>query len=370
MRLKGLYISGVISVVSIALLFSCYRPDHTSPSSHQSASSTQNAQYTWSMVTTWPPNFPIIQESCVEFARRVEKTSQGRIKIHVYAGGELIPSLEVFDAVSTGTAALGHGSAYYWAGKVPSAQFFSTVPFGLNAMNQNTWIDEGGGIELYREIYDRYNLYPFLAGNTCAQMGGWFNKEITSIDDFRGLKMRIPGLGGKIVKKVGGTPVLLAAGEIYTSLERGIIDATEWIGPYHDYFMGFSEISKYYYAPGWHEPGTTLELIVNKQVYESLPEDLQLLLEANVSWLNTTIMQKMQYYNSTYLDKLREEGVDVRVFPPEVLQKLQSASQEVIEEMAEEDPEVRKVYDSFLAYKNTANDYLQINEQPITDLEQ
>lgn len=359
----------ILTFFCLILLLSCYRPNHSATADNSQSNNLQEAQYNWNMVTTWPPNFPIIQEACDEFANRVEIATQGRVKIHVYAGGELIPALEVFDAVSTGTAVLGHSSAYYWSGKVPAAQFFSTVPFGLNALNQNTWIQYGGGIELYREIYAPHNLYPFLAGNTCAQMGGWFNKEINTIEDFSGLKMRIPGLGGKILKKVGGTPVLLSGGEIYTSLERGIIDATEWLGPYHDSFMGFADISKYYYAPGWHEMGTTLELIVNKQVYESLPEDLKILLDTESAWLNQTITQQMQYYNSTYLEKLRNQGVDIRIFSPEVLAALKKASDEVIQEMCDEDPEILKVVTSLNTYKKAADDYFTITETPLINIQ-
>ena len=197
------------------------------------------------MVTTWPPNFPILGEGCKLMADWVEKMSGGRLKIQVFGGGELVPPLEAFDAVSSGSVELANGASYYWAGKVPSAQFFATVPFGMNAQQMNGWILSGGGQELWDEVYAPFNVKGYPAGNTGVQMGGWFNKEINSLDDLKGLKMRIPGLGGKVINKAGATAVNVAGGEIYTNLERGVIDATEWIGPFHDYKMGFHKIAKY-----------------------------------------------------------------------------------------------------------------------------
>ena len=195
--------------------------------------------YEWKLVTTWPPHFPILGEYVDEFAKWVEQMSNGRLKIQVYGGGELVPALEVFDAVSGGVAEMGHGSAYYWAGKLPSAQFFGSVPFGMNAQQVNAWLYFGGGLDLWRELYSEHSLVPFVCGNTGGQMGGWFNKEINTMKDFVGLKMRIPGLGGKVIAKTGATSILAPGGELYTDLDRGVIDALEWIGPYHDSIMGF-----------------------------------------------------------------------------------------------------------------------------------
>ena len=215
--------------------------------------------YKWKMVTTWPPNFPVLGEACGLYADLVRTLSGGRIDIKVYGGGELVPPFESFDAVRSGAAEMGSGAAYYWAGKIPAAQFFASVPFGMNAQQLNAWMLTGGGMELWRELYRSFGLEPIVGGNTGVQMGGWFNREINSLDDLKGLKMRMPGLGGKVLERAGGTPVLLPGADLYTGLERGIIDATEWIGPYHDYKMGFHQIAKYYYAPGWHETGTILE---------------------------------------------------------------------------------------------------------------
>ncbi|NND32940.1 MAG: TRAP transporter substrate-binding protein [Saprospiraceae bacterium] len=320
-------------------------------------------KYKWNMVTTWPPNFPILGEGCNKFAEWVDQMSGGRLKIRVYGGGELIPALEAFDAVSSGTAQIGHGSAYYWAGKIPAAQFFASVPFGMNAQQVNAWIQSGGGMELWRELYAPFNLIPFLAGNTNAQMGGWFNKEINSLDDIKGLKMRIPGLGGRVIERAGGSAILSAGGEIYTNLERGVIDATEWIGPFHDYKMGFHEIAKYYYSPGWHEAGTALEVFINSGIYQSLPYDLQAILEAACARLNLYMMTELEVKNAEYLAIMREEGVDIRTFPTEVLDALKALTAEVIQEMTDKDPKSAKVYASFKAFKAMDKDWSNLTER-------
>ncbi len=206
----------------------------------------------WKMVTTWPPNLPVLQTGAERFAKRVEEATGGQLKIQVFAGGELVPPLGVFDAVSEGTVECGSGAAYYWAGKVPAAQWFAAVPFGFNAQGINAWFYSGGGLQLWEEVYAPFNVIPRPQGNTGVQMGGWFRKDMNTIDDYKGLKMRIPGLGGKVISKAGGTVVLLPGGEIFTSLERGVIDATEWVGPMHDLRMGFYKAAKNYYYHGWH----------------------------------------------------------------------------------------------------------------------
>ncbi|MBK8506498.1 MAG: TRAP transporter substrate-binding protein [Saprospiraceae bacterium] len=310
-----------------------------------------NKKYKWNMVTTWPPNFPILGEGCNKFAQWVDQMSGGRLQIRVFGGGELIPALEAFDAVSSGTAQIGHGSAYYWAGKIPAAQFFASVPFGMNAQQVNAWIMSGGGMALWRELYEPFHLIPFLAGNTNAQMGGWFNKEINNIDDLKGLKMRIPGLGGRVFERAGGSAILSAGSEIYTNLERGVIDATEWIGPFHDYKMGFHKIAKYYYSPGWHEAGTALEVFINKSSYESLPKDLQVILETAAARLNLYMMTELEVRNAEYLKIMRAEGVDIRPFPAEVLAVLKETTKQVIAEMAANDPKSARVYEAFKSFK-------------------
>ncbi|MEM9849322.1 MAG: TRAP transporter substrate-binding protein, partial [Bacteroidota bacterium] len=270
-------------------------------------------------------------------------------------GGELVPPLECFDTVRSGAAEMGSGAAYYWAGKVPAAQFFATVPFGMNAQQMNAWLISGGGLQLWRDLYADFNLIPFVFGNTGVQMGGWFNRAIDTIADFKGLKMRMPGLGGKVLARAGGTPVLLAGSEIYTGLERGVIDATEWIGPFHDYKMGFHQIAKYYYTPGWHEPGTVLELIVNKAAYEALPDDLQAMISVAAKAVNNWVLLELESKNAEYLARLiAENEVEIRRFPSEILAQLRTYTQEILAEFTAKDTYAKKVYDSFLAYRKKA----------------
>lgn len=321
-------------------------------------------KYEWKMVTTWPPNFPVFGEGCTLFANLVEVMSGGRMKIKVYGGGELVPPLESFDAVRSGAANCGHGAAYYWAGKSAAAQFFAAVPFGLNGQQMNTWIMQGDGMKLWEELYADFGLVPMLAGNSGVQMGGWFNREINSLEDLKGLKMRIPGLGGKVLEKAGGAPVLLAGGELYTGLERGIIDATEWVGPYHDYKMGFHQIAKYYYTPGWHETGTTLELFFNKKDFEALDKPLQGILRAAAAQVNQWIFYEFEMQNAIYLEKLiNEENVAIRNYPKEVLNKLRSYTQEVIDEIIATDPFSKKVYRSYDQFRKRAQAWANVTEK-------
>jgi len=309
-------------------------------------------KYNWKMVTTWPPGLPVLQTGCERFAQRVKEATDGRITIQVFAGGELVPPLGVFDAVSEGTVEVGSGASYYWAGKSPAAQWFSAVPFGLNAQGNNAWFYSGGGLQLWEEVYAPFNLVPRPQGNTGVQMGGWFRKEMNSIDDYKGLKMRIPGLGGKVVAKAGGTVVLLPGGEIFTSLERGVIDATEWVGPMHDLRMGFYKAAQYYYYPGWHEPGTTLEVMFNKKIYDSLPKDLQATLDAVAMETNIWSLSEFEAGNGAALQELiTKHKVELRQFPEPLMDSLRQLAKEVLEEEAAKDAMSRKVNDAFQKFK-------------------
>ncbi|MHB8763539.1 MAG: TRAP transporter substrate-binding protein [Deferrisomatales bacterium] len=321
-------------------------------------------KYNWKMVTTWPPKFPVLGVGAEKMAQWVEEMSDGRIKIHVYGAGELIPAMEIFDAVSQGTVELGHGASYYWAGKVPAAQFFSAVPFGFNAQQINAWFYAGGGLELWREVYAPFNLVPFPAGNTGVQMGGWFRKEIKSVADLKGLKMRIPGLGGKVLAKAGGSAVLMAGGEIFTNLERGVIDATEWVGPFHDLKLGLHKAAKFYYYPGWHEPGTCLECFINKKVWEELPKDLQNVLYTATMRENLWTLAEFDAQNGEALKELVEKhGVQLRRFPDEVLKELRKLSDEVLAEAAAGDPMTKKVYEGFKAFRARVEPWTEVSER-------
>lgn len=323
-----------------------------------------NKSYRWKMTTTWPPNFPVVGEGCKMLADWVGRMSGGRMEITVYGGGELIPALEGFDAVSSGAVEMNHGAAYYWAGKLPAAQFFAAVPFGMNAQQMGSWILSGGGQQLWEELYAPYDLSPVICGNTGVQMGGWFNKEINSLGDLQGLKMRMPGLGGKVLAKAGGTPMLVSGGEIYTNLERGVIDATEWIGPYHDYLMGFHQVARYYYYPGWHEPGPVLEMILSKSKFEALPTDLQEIVKTACYRLSRWMMAEFDAKNAEYLRKIMDEGqVQIKAFPGEVLSGLRKATRETLDELATSDPPSRKVHAHFEAFRAKLRPWMEIGER-------
>ncbi|KAA3656122.1 MAG: ABC transporter substrate-binding protein [Calditrichaeota bacterium] len=318
-------------------------------------------KYSWRMVTTWSPHFPVLGEGVDEFAKWVKQMSQGRLSIQVYGANELVPAFESFEAVRQGTAQMSHGAAYYWAGKVPAGQFFSTVPFGMNTQQMNAWLTAGGGMKLWEALYAPFNLIPFAAGNTGMQMGGWFNKMINSVSDIQGLKMRIPGLGSKVINKCGGSGLATPGAEIYTNLERGVIDATEWIGPYHDFLKGFHKIAKYYYYPGWHEPGTVLELAVNKSAFEELPTDLQEIIRAGAARLNGRILYEFDAKNGEYLSKLiNEHNINLQKFPDDVLATFKKYADEAIEELVSSNADAAKIYASYASFRNQISAWEEI----------
>ena len=340
------------------------------PPSNSSQQADKNQSFEWKMVTTWPPGFPVLQKGAERFADNIRAMSNGRLNIKVYAGGELIPPLQTFEAVSQGSVEMGHGSAYYWAGKVPEAQFFSTVPFGMTARGMNAWLYDGGGLELWREIYKPFHVIPFPLGNTGVQMGGWFNKEINSLEDIKGLKMRIPGLGGKVLAKAGGNPILLAGSEVYTALERNTIDATEWIGPYHDQRLGLYRAAKHYYYPGWHEPGTVLELTINQRAWESLPTDLQAIISNAAQAENLRMLSEMEQKNMAALEQLRKrEGIEIHRFPNEVLSRLKKLTNETLIEEAERDPKFKRVYDAYQNFRKKNDAWSAISENAYLAIE-
>ena len=325
--------------------------------------------YNWKMVTTWPPKLPVLQEGCERLAKRIGELSDGRLQIKVYAAGELVPAMGIFDAVSQGTVEVGSGASYYWAGKAPAAQWFAAVPFGMNAQGLAAWFHGGGGLKLWEETYAPFNLIPRPGGSTGVQMGGWFNKKINSIEDYKGLKMRIPGLGGKVIAKAGGTVVLLPGGEIFTSLERGVIDATEWVGPLHDLRMGFYKAAKYYYYPGWHEPGTYLEYFFNKKAYESLPKDLQHIIDAACMENEHWVLAQFDARNGAALQTLiNKHKVNLIKFPDTVLDDLRQLAAEVVAEEAAKDAMSKKVNDAFQNFQKVVGTWGSVSEKAYYDI--
>ena len=323
----------------------------------------KSAKFKFKLASTWPPKMPILQDAVDLFAKLVNTSSDGELQVKVYAGGELIPPLEVFDAVSQGHLEMGVGSPYYWAGKSPIAQFFSAIPFGLNSSQFNAWLQFGGGQQLWEETYKPFNIVPISFGNTGPQMGGWFKKKVSSVEDIKGLKIRMPGLGGKAIAKLGASVVLLSGSEIYTSLERGAIDATEWINPFHDKRLGFNRAAKYFYYPGWHEPQANLELMVGKKAYNSLPPHLREVVKLACASVASWTFLNSEAQSGSALAELKASGTEVLPFPDEVLLKLKKASSEVVQELAGSSPLGMKVYGSYSKFSKTIESWAKVSEE-------
>jgi len=335
---------------------------------HTNAVADDNKVYQWKMVTTWPPKFPVVDQAITRMITNIETMSRGRLKIEHHPGGTLIPPMETFEAVRGGMAQMGSSCSYYWGGKVPEAPIFTTVPFGMTPQERISWYYNGGGLELWHELYKDYNIVPFPMINTGVQMGGWFNKEINSLADLKGLKMRIPGFGGKVMAKAGVNVVLLPPSEIFVSLERGVIDATDWIAPYHDKRMGLYQAAKYYYYPGWHEPSTVGELLINKKAWESLPPDLQTIIKCAAADCYIWSLGEFDSLNGDALKELVDKhGVIVLKFPEDVLSELKKLSKEVMEKEAAKSPKMKKIYESFDNFRAKSSFWTKVSTEGFLD---
>lgn len=312
-------------------------------------------KFQWKMTTTWPPGLPFYQSgpgTAEGLAKNIEDMSGGRLKIKVYAAGELIPAFGGFDAVQQGTVEMNHGVAYYWSGRRSALEYFGTVPFGMSFQGQNAWYYHGGGLELWNQILGDFGMVGMPCGNTGVQMTGWFKNPIKSVGDLNGLKMRIPGLGGKIYATLGVKVVLLPGGEIFPALERGVIDAAEWVGPFQDRRLGLHKAAKNYYTTGWHEPSTTSDLIINKKAWGGLPKDIQAIIQAAARDANITSHTWAEANNGAALDDLvKNQGVKAQPLPNEVVKALHVKAKEFLAAEAAKDPITKKVYDSYFAFK-------------------
>ncbi len=321
-------------------------------------------RYRWKIVTAWPKNFPAIGTGTQRIADSIEQMSDGRLEVKVYGGGELVPPFEVFDAVREGISEMGHDAPYYWLAKHSAMPFFCSVPGGLTAQEHAAWINFGGGQELWDELYAGFGLKPFLAGSGGPNVGGWYQKEIKGLDDFKGLRMRIPGLGGEVMARLGAVPVNLPGSEILPALQTGAIDATEWVAPYNDLAFGFHKVAKYYYAPGVHEPGPGLALTVNSEAFDELPADLQAIVKRAAGDEAFRMLCEMTYGNAEALGVLLNKyNVELRKFPDEVYAAMLKAGADVARETSEKDSFTRKVYDSWSTFREKA-----ITLAPLTEL--
>jgi TRAP-type mannitol/chloroaromatic compound transport system substrate-binding protein len=323
----------------------------------------------WTMVTTWPEKFPGLGTSAERLAQRITAMSGGELAVKVAAAGTVVPAFGSFDAVAQGSVEMGHGASYYWQGKSKSFNFFAAVPFGLTAQELSAWIHYGGGQALWDEGYAKFGLKPFLAGNTGVQMGGWFKNEIRSMEDFKGLKMRMPGLGGEVLRRIGATAESLPGGEIFTALTSGRIDATEWVGPWNDLAFGFYKIAKNYYWPGFHEPGTGIECFVNKAKFEALPRHLQEVVTTACRAEAEAMLGEFNQRNGAALKTLiAQHGVKLRRFPDDVMAALGKASAQVLGELEAADDLTKRTYRSFHAFREEALSWSRLSDQGFLDM--
>jgi len=321
-------------------------------------------KFTLRLAETWGPNFPIFGDTTKRFAETVNKMSDGRLTVRIDSANKHKAPLGVFDMVKAGQYDMGHSASYYWKGKVPETLFFTSMPFGMNAMEQYAWFYHGGGMELMQEVYEPHNMLSFPGGNTGVQMGGWFRKEIKSLDDLKGLKMRIPGFAGEVFAEVGVNPTNIAPGELYTALERNTIDAVEWVGPALDLRLGFQQIADYYYT-GWHEPATELQFLINKRVWDRLPADLQEIMRVAMRTASYDMLVHSQHANAEAWANIKEEypNVQIKQFPDDIFQAMYDANKKLLDEAAENSEMAAKIIDSQLKYQAQSRAYTDISER-------
>jgi TRAP-type mannitol/chloroaromatic compound transport system substrate-binding protein len=316
----------------------------------------------WRLAASWPKSLDTLFGGCEYFAKRISEITDNKFQIQVFAAGELVPGLQVLDAVQNGTVEMGNTALYYYWGKDPAFTFGTALPFGLNARQMNSWLRFGGGADLLNDLLKNFNCTGVAAANTGAQMGGWFRKEIKSIDDLRGLKMRIGGFAGTIMAKVGAVPQQLAAGDIYPALEKGTLDACEWVGPYDDEKLGFYKVAKYYYYPGWWEGCGQAHNIINLAKWNELPKNYQSAISTASGDAWEWVIGRYDYNNPPALKRLLSQGVLLRAFPPDVMEASYKAATEIYADLSKTNPHFKKLYDSLVAFRGDSLVWLQVAE--------
>ena len=335
-------------------------PESAAPGTGPVAS---DPEVNWRMATSFTPNLDLLHGAAVRFAERAAALSGGRFKIRVYAAGELVPGLQVMDAVQQGTVQAGYTGGYYYIGKNPALAFESTLPFGLTARQQIAWWYHGGGRELVTDVYADFGIVPFMCGNTGAQMGGWYREPVETAADLKGLRFRIPGIGGEIMSRLGATVQVLAAGDIYPALERGAIDATEWVGPYDDEKLGFYAIAPYYYYPGWWEPGLAATLQVSRRAWDELPARYREIVETVSAEMVMDQLSRYDAENPKALSRLvNDHGVQLRKYSTDIMEAAWQEAGAYMEEQAAADPGFRLVYDSWKVFRSEAFRFFAGNE--------
>ena len=316
----------------------------------------------WRMASSFPKSLDTIYGAAEVLSDRLNKITGGKFQLRVFAGGELVPSLQVMDAVQSGTVECGHSASYYYVGKNMALAFDCALPFGLTARQQNAWMYFGGGLKLTRKLFAKYNIINFPGGNTGVQMGGWFRHEIKQLADLKGLKMRIPGIGGQIMARLGAVPQTLAGGDIYPALEHGAIDATEWVGPYDDEKLSFYKVAKHYYYPGWWEGGPQLSFYVNHEKWASLPPEYQQAFETACVEANVNMLAEYDYKNPQALLRLVKKGVKLRPFPRDLMQAAYHAANEIYEEESKKNADFREIYQQWKTFRDSEILWFRIAE--------
>lgn len=316
------------------------------------------------IVTTWPRDFPGLGTGAQRFAKRLSDMTDGRFAVNYYAAGERVGAFDVFDEVASGNSQMYHGAEYYWTGKHPGFGYFAAVPFGLTAAEQTAWIRYGGGQELWDKLAAQFGVKGLMCGNTGVQMGGWFRKEMNSAEDFKGLKMRIPGLGGDLMAKMGVSPVSLPGGQIYENLVSGSLDATEWVGPWNDEILKFYEVAPYYYYPGVHEPGTTLSLGVNKDFWDGLSEADRQIIQTAASAENDNLFAEFNVKNGQALSRLiNDHGVELKKFSDGIYDAFGAAAEEVFADVQSHDALAKEIHESFAQARSSIGGWMKIADQ-------
>ncbi|AMW28436.1 TRAP transporter substrate-binding protein [Arthrospira platensis] len=344
-------------VATAAALAAC-SPQNTGPA----VQSDSLPRVRWKMATSWPTSLDTLYGAAELIAELVSKLTDGRFTIQTFAAGEIVPGLQVLDAIQQGTVECGHTASYYYIGKNPALTFGTCVPFGLNTQQQMAWLYHGGGIEAMNKLYADFNTIAFPAGNSGAQMGGWFKREVNNIADLNGLKMRIPGLGGEVLSRLGVNVQVLPGGEIFLALERGAIDAAEFVGPYDDEKLGLNNAARLYYYPGWWEPGSSFDLQINLVAWNRLPTEYQEILKTAASAANIQTLAKYDVQNPQALKRLIDGGTQLKAFSPEILQASLAATTDLLEDMASINSSFRDIYEPWKEFRDNIRQWHAVGE--------